>query len=516
MKKHIMLLLSLPLIVCLSLPAGADFKKTKVAVLDFQLQGEGFETGDMGAIVAEWFITALVRDGRLEVVERGLLKQILEEQKLGLSGVLDETTATRIGRLLGVETIISGSVLKLREVLEVNARIIDVETAAIIAAENIKTTTPTKLQDLVIQIARKIIHNFPLQGYIVDRNHRHIIIDLGRRDGVETGMRFMVYKEGKNIKHPKTGEILDVERKHTGSILITDVGQNTSRGEVIQEQRPGSVAYGHMVHSFADHLNYSLHTAKTALPSKAALYVITEPLGARVRILNIVPPYQDGILLNAGNYHIEVTAAGYLKKTQWISLLAGETKYLAVNLDRHPPSGAQGQDLTLKGDYVTADQSGLKLAVFPWQLWDEQLWGPDLSREKIVKALIKVTRRHKKVSLKYSYYPSDEGSGGYIRPIKSKIARKKVWDRWGAYFAPNRKAVLRSGRALAADLVLMGNLIYTEIDGEVDLGKYDLTLYLVDIRNGKVEKRTSQFNYMTIVNGIKALTKDLLNAVAGT
>ena len=81
----------------------------------------------MGAIVAEWFITAFVKAGRFDVVERGMISKIIEEQKLSMSGILDDTTASKIGKLLGVETIISGSVLKLQNILEINARIIDVE-----------------------------------------------------------------------------------------------------------------------------------------------------------------------------------------------------------------------------------------------------------------------------------------------------------------------------------------------------------------------------------------------------
>jgi curli biogenesis system outer membrane secretion channel CsgG len=79
-KKVVALLTGLMLLVMIPVTAGADFKKTKVAVLDFQLQGNGYETDDMGLIVAEWFITALVREGRFDVVERALLNKILAEQ----------------------------------------------------------------------------------------------------------------------------------------------------------------------------------------------------------------------------------------------------------------------------------------------------------------------------------------------------------------------------------------------------------------------------------------------------
>ncbi len=94
------------------LSASAEFSKTKIAVLDFQLQGEDFDNKDMGTIVAEWFITAMVREGRFDVVERRMLEKILGEQKLAMSGVVDASSATQIGKLLGVKVIISGSVMK--------------------------------------------------------------------------------------------------------------------------------------------------------------------------------------------------------------------------------------------------------------------------------------------------------------------------------------------------------------------------------------------------------------------
>ena len=172
MKRCVVLILALLLCVMWPARAQATFKKTKIAVLDFTLQGQGFETEDMGAIVAEWFITALVKAGRFDVVERGMIHKILEEQKLAMSGVVDDTTATQIGKLLGVEAIISGSVLKLQSVLEINARIIDVETASIKAAENVKSTAAIRLQDLVVQMSDQIIKNFPLQGYIVCRSEK--------------------------------------------------------------------------------------------------------------------------------------------------------------------------------------------------------------------------------------------------------------------------------------------------------------------------------------------------------
>ncbi|ETR74705.1 MAG: Polysaccharide deacetylase domain containing protein [Candidatus Magnetoglobus multicellularis str. Araruama] len=50
------------------------------------------------------------------------------------------------------------------------------------------------------------------------------------------------------------------------------------------------------------------------------LYIETVPQNARIRILNIVPPYRKGMMLSPGNYKIEVSKPGYQTKIQWITI----------------------------------------------------------------------------------------------------------------------------------------------------------------------------------------------------
>ncbi len=230
-------------------PALAKSKKVRIAVLDFQVQGEVRESADMGKIVAEWLITALVQEGRFDVIERRLLKKVLEEQKMGVTGLVDESSASKLGKVLGAKIVISGSVMAFHKVMEVNARIIEVESSSIIAAENVKSSNTAKLEDLVVRMAEKIIKDFPLEGYIVVRDADKILIDLGKRTGVKPGMRFIVFKEGLPIKHPKTGEILDIQKIQMGSIEIAEVKRNTSDAVIIEETTPNAIASGQLVKS---------------------------------------------------------------------------------------------------------------------------------------------------------------------------------------------------------------------------------------------------------------------------
>jgi len=67
-------------------------------------------------------------------------------------------------------------------------------------------------------------------------------------------------------------------------------------------------------------------------PSQARLYVDTDPADARVRILNIGPKFYQGMALDPGEYHVEVSAENHETKEERVTLAAGEEKRLDVRL----------------------------------------------------------------------------------------------------------------------------------------------------------------------------------------
>ena len=76
-----------------------------------------------------------------------------------------------------------------------------------------------------------------------------ITIDLGKYAGVKTGIEFTVFKEGKAIKHPKTGEVLDVERTHLGRVVVVDVRDKIAKAQILDESFAGAIQFGHQVKS---------------------------------------------------------------------------------------------------------------------------------------------------------------------------------------------------------------------------------------------------------------------------
>ncbi len=64
------------------------------------------------------------------------------------------------------------------------------------------------------------------------------------------------------------------------------------------------------------------------------LSVDTRPSSARVRILNINPRYVRGMELEAGSYHVEVSAPDYISEKRWIELAAGDDIIVEFSLDK--------------------------------------------------------------------------------------------------------------------------------------------------------------------------------------
>jgi len=110
-----------------------DKKIAKVAVLDFQYHEGARSSGS--TIVQERLTTYLAETGKVEVIERNLIKKLLEERKLELTGVIDPQTTREVGKILGVSVVITGTLNDLPEKeTEVNARAVETETGKIITA----------------------------------------------------------------------------------------------------------------------------------------------------------------------------------------------------------------------------------------------------------------------------------------------------------------------------------------------------------------------------------------------
>ena len=90
---------------------GSDVSPNVVAVVPMQYQGGDEKYEALGRGLAEMFTTDLANVERLKVVERVRLQALLDELKLSQSEYVDQSTAPRVGRLLGAGRLVGGSYL---------------------------------------------------------------------------------------------------------------------------------------------------------------------------------------------------------------------------------------------------------------------------------------------------------------------------------------------------------------------------------------------------------------------
>lgn len=110
-----------------------DGASRTVAVVDFtDLQGTPTE---LGRFLAEELSVALAMGARsMQVIDRVHLKAILQEHKLSASGVIDPATARQLGKLAGVQVLITGTLTPLGDSVRLSAKALDTQTAGMVAA----------------------------------------------------------------------------------------------------------------------------------------------------------------------------------------------------------------------------------------------------------------------------------------------------------------------------------------------------------------------------------------------
>jgi len=104
-------------LVCALVPACMAQQKKRVAVLNFDYGTVQSSVAaifgsnqDVGKGISDLLVQKLVQDGTYSVIERNALDKVLGEQNFANSDRADSSTAAKIGRLLGVDAVIVGSI----------------------------------------------------------------------------------------------------------------------------------------------------------------------------------------------------------------------------------------------------------------------------------------------------------------------------------------------------------------------------------------------------------------------
>jgi TolB-like protein len=139
-----------------------DKNAKRIAIIYFDNSGGEPSLDKLKKGLADMLITDLSNINMLAIVERDKIESILKEQKLNNSKEFEPTTASKVGKLLGAQIILTGGYFEMMGSLRLDARFIDVETGKILKADGVdgQTSNFFKIQK---QLAWKIINTLDIK-----------------------------------------------------------------------------------------------------------------------------------------------------------------------------------------------------------------------------------------------------------------------------------------------------------------------------------------------------------------
>jgi curli biogenesis system outer membrane secretion channel CsgG len=256
--------------VAVSSHANADLKK-RIAVSRFaDRSGAGY--AHIGDGVADMLTTALVKSGKFIVIERAEFDKVLEEQKLGQSGVVTPESAPKVGKALGVELLVIGSVsefgtkentvsggvsifgggiTKKTARAAVDIRLVNTTTGEVVAAETesgSESTTGLSVRyddmdfsnannwndtdigkacreavDGCVSLITDNLAKIPWSGKVLKVNtDGTLLMKPGSEGNVGVGDEIEIFREGEELKDPDTGASLGSEETKVGAIKVIE------------------------------------------------------------------------------------------------------------------------------------------------------------------------------------------------------------------------------------------------------------------------------------------------------
>ena len=293
-RKYIVLIIMIVSLILLISNLSFSQELPRIAVVGITSTAPGYiwsSDSPLAQGATDLMVNALLSTNRFRVFERAKLDAILQEQGFQhFSGLVDQTTAVKLGKMIGVDSILTGSItnisFKKAEGIKIGPlkvgkssakvvmtiRIIDVTTGEILfstvqeeeaSKSAISGVLPIPIPggglgfsheeavdilSVVELICNKVVLNFvakmdkktvelssaPLIGYVVEVESTssgeitRVYINLGVNSGIRVGDEIRIYREGKVILDPKTNEVLDRELDLIAQAKVMEVRDNIS------------------------------------------------------------------------------------------------------------------------------------------------------------------------------------------------------------------------------------------------------------------------------------------------
>jgi hypothetical protein len=234
------------LLFLLAIPCLA---KERVGVLGFS----GDCDDEFKLAAANELTGILFNFGRYELVERVEMERILEEQKFQLSGLVDQSTAVEVGKILSLSQVYIGSIDQLsggwdgrlqiyRAEAKVTVKLVEVETARILnifAASgfgsdvNPRTALHDALHSCFGQgMVAKIRNKIAPFSTVISVEGGYVYFDNGADVGIQKGMRYQIFRPLSDFGDVEV-DFTDSFKRQIGLVEVVDVVESKSMAKVI-------------------------------------------------------------------------------------------------------------------------------------------------------------------------------------------------------------------------------------------------------------------------------------------
>lgn len=197
--------------------------------------------GDHTQLAYDHLIGAFVDQKRFSIIERAKLEQVLREQKLSAAKLTDPENSVRVGKLLSADTILSTTVKENAESIELVSRVISAETSEVLEVKDVYTEDKGagSIRDLTAGLASKIAASFPLaQGMVIKSGKKELYADLGDTAKIKKNTAVILFRKGKELKHPVTGKSLGWDTEKLGEGRIEEIEKDYSKIRLLD--KPGA------------------------------------------------------------------------------------------------------------------------------------------------------------------------------------------------------------------------------------------------------------------------------------
>lgn len=202
MRKGTLLLVLLLAFVSLN----AQNNKMKIAVMDFKA-GVGVNQAEIEGL-SDMLINTLFQTGKFEIIERTQIDQARKELKFQETEPTYEQIA-QMGRFLGVESVLIGTVNKLFDEYNVDVRAINVESAKVVttAGRSLDKKTASAFRKMMEKLGKELANNLIEDTFVVDKEEKPMIKTSNfRQSGFtlrpEVGMNIPIVAEQRFLFSP--------------------------------------------------------------------------------------------------------------------------------------------------------------------------------------------------------------------------------------------------------------------------------------------------------------------------